>query len=144
MKKKLVLFFVLIMMIVGVVVNFSMAGAEDSVVFSSKEEGVVKKTSGNAFTVTITFQNTGNAEGSWSVNVVFEGDSWSWKGTAKTLTLDANEKKTLTWNGVMPANATVNSVARLVVYYDDSFEALDWWIQVVPAAELTIKSSSIT
>jgi hypothetical protein len=143
MKKKLVLFFVSIIMIVGVVVNFSMAGAEDSVVFSSQEKGVVKKAPGNDFTVTITFQNTGNGEGSWSVNVVFEGDSWSWKGTAKTLTLDANAKKTLTWNGAVPANATVNSVARLVVYYDDSFKALDWWIQVVPAAELTIKNSSV-
>ena len=144
MQKKLVLFFVSIIMIAVVVVNFSMASAEDSVVFSSQEKGVVKKAPGNAFTVTITFQNTGNGEGSWSVNAVFEGDSWSWKGTAKTLTLDANAKKTLTWNGAVPANATINSIARLVVYYNDSFKALDWWIQVAPAAELTIKSSNVT
>jgi hypothetical protein len=144
MKKKLVLFFVSIIMIVAVIINFSMAGAEDSVVFSSQEKGVVKKAPSGAFTVTITFQNTGNGEGNWSVNAVFEGDSWSWKGTAETLTLDANAKKTLTWNGVVPANATVNSLARLVVYYDDSFKALNWWIQVAPAAELIIKSSCVT
>jgi hypothetical protein len=144
MKKKLVLFFVSIIMIVAVIINFSMAGAEDSVVFSSQEKGVVKKAPSGAFTVTITFQNTGNGEGNWSVNAVFEGDSWSWKGTAKTLTLDANAKKTLTWNGVVPANATANSLARLVVYYDDSFKALNWWIQVAPAAELIIKSSCVT
>jgi hypothetical protein len=29
------------------------------------------------------------------------------------------------------------------VYYDDSFKALNWWIHVVPGAELTIKSSSV-
>jgi hypothetical protein len=145
MRKKQVLFFASIMMLVAVVVvNFSLAGANDSVAFSSQDNGVVEKARGDAFTVTITFQNTGRAEGNWSVNVVFEGDSWSWVGAAKNLTLSADAKKTLTWNGAVPANATIGSVARLVVYYDDSFKALDWWIRIVPAAELTIKTSTVT
>ena len=144
MTKKYAVLFLSIALLTVVVLNFSLAGANDSVVLCSQETGVVEKARGDAFTVTITFQNTGRAEGNWSVNVVFEGDSWSWKGTPKNLTLDADAKKTLVWNGVVPANATINSVARLVVYYDDSFKALDWWIRVVPAAELTIKTSSVT
>src|SRR3990172_2457275 len=144
MKKKQVLLFVSIAMLIAVVVNFSMAGANDSIAVSSQDSGVVQKGRGDAFTVTITFENTGRDQGSWTVNVVLEGASWSWKGTAKTLTLDGNEKKVLVWTGVVPANAAINSVARLVVYYDDSFKALDWWIRVVPASELNIKTSSVT
>ena len=144
MKKKQGLFFVSVVVLVAVVVNFSLASANDSVVFSSHETGVVQKGRGDAFTITITFENTGKDDGSWAVNVVFEGGSWSWKGTSKTLTLDENEKKTLVWNGAVPANAAINSVARLVVYYDDGFKALDWWIRVVPASELNIKTSSVT
>src|SRR4030067_63466 len=88
MKKKQILFFVSVVMLVAVIVNFSMAGADDSVVVSSQEKGVVEKARGDTFTVTITFENTGRDSGSWTVNVVFEGGSWSWKGTPKTLTLD--------------------------------------------------------
>ena len=144
MTKKYALVFLLIALLTVVVLNFSVAGANDSVAFSSQDTGVVEKARGDAFTVTITFQNTGRAEGNWSVNVVFEGDSWSWVGVSKNLTLSADAKKTLTWNGAVPANGTIDSVARLVVYYDDSFKALDWWIHVVPAAELTIKTSNVT
>ena len=144
MTKKYAVLFLSIALLTVVVLNFSMAGANDSVVVCSQENGVVEKARGDAFTVTITFQNTGRAEGNWSVNVVFEGDSWSWKGTPKNVTLDADAKKTLIWNGSVPTNATINSVARLVVYYEDSFKTLDWWIRVVPAAELTIKTSNVT
>ena len=105
--------------------------------------GVVDKASGEAFTVEIVFKNTGAAVGNWSVNVVFEGEKWMWKGTPHDLTLNASKSKTLTWNGNVPENATIDSVARLVVYYDDSFVALNWWIHVVPAAELTITSSTV-
>jgi hypothetical protein len=144
MTKKHVLLFLSIVVLAVVVLNFSAAGANDSVAFSSQERGVVDKACGDTFTVTITFQNTGRSEGTWSVNVVFEGESWSWQGIPKNLTLDADAKKTLVWNGVVPANAAINSIARLVVYYDDSFKALDWWIRVVPAAELTIKDSTVS
>ncbi len=133
-----------VVLLVIVMLNFSSAGAAELAVSSSPEKGVVEKTQGDAFTVSIVFQNTGKSEGSWSVNVVFEGDAWSWVGTSKSLTLAKNDQETLVWNGVVPANATVNSVARLVVYYGDSFKALDWWIHVVPGAELTIKSSSVS
>jgi hypothetical protein len=111
---------------------------------SSQEKGVVEKARGDSFTASVVFQNTGRAEGSWSVNVAFEGETWSWQGTPKNLTLGADGKKTLVWNGLVPTNASVNSIARLVVYYGDSFTALDWWIRVVPDAELTIKSSNVS
>jgi hypothetical protein len=145
MEKRHVFVFLLIAMLtVVVVLNLSSAGADASVACSSQDEGVVEKAQGDAFTVTIAFQNTGRAQGNWSVNVSFEGENWSWQGTPKTLTLEADGKKTLVWNGVVPVNASINSIARLVVYYGDSFKALDWWIRVVQPAELTIKSSSVS
>lgn len=144
MKKHVLMFTLAAVVLVVVVLNFSSAGADNSVVLSSQEKGVVEKNQGDSFTVTVDFRNTGKAEGSWSVNVAFEGDGWSWQGTPKSLTLDADGKQTLVWNGVVPANASINSVSRLVVYYGDSFKALDWWVRVVPAAELTIRSSNVS
>src|SRR5690606_40500390 len=41
---------------------------------------VVDKAPGEAFTVKITFKNTGKAEGNWSVNIAFEDNSWSQVG----------------------------------------------------------------
>ena len=105
--------------------------------------GVVDKTQSEAFTVKITFKNTGKTEGTWSVNIAFEGDAWSWSGTPQSLTLKPESAKTLVWNGIVPCNATVESLARLIVYYDNSFAPLDWWIHVVPGAELTITSSTV-
>jgi len=143
MKSKHAMLIVTIAMMALVALNFALAGAAENMTISAQDKGVVGKTRGAAFTVTITFQNTGSTDGSWTVNVVFEGDSWNWKGTDKTLTLSANEQKTLTWNGAVPTNAAINSIARLVVYYNGSFKALDWWIQVVPNAVLSIQSSSV-
>jgi hypothetical protein len=143
MKTQNALLLLLVALLIVVVLNSGVVGASDNMAVSSQEKGVVQKNRGDTFTVSITFQNTGNSDGSWTVNVVFEGASWNWKGTDKTLTLNANEKKTLVWTGIVPSNAPVNSLARLVVYYDDSFEALDWWIQVAPNAVLCIQSSSV-
>jgi hypothetical protein len=126
-----------------VALNFAVAGAADNMTISTSNNGVVLKNKGDSFTVSITFQNTGNSDGSWTVNVVFEGD-WTWKGTTKTLTLNANEKKTLVWTGTVPTNAAVNSIARLVVYYDDGYKVLDWWIQVAGNSVLSVQSSSVT
>jgi hypothetical protein len=141
-KRYAVLFLVAVLVVVAV--NFSVTDTSSSLTFATNQnESVVKKAAGDAFTVKITFKNTGKTAGSWSVNIAFEDKSWVQVGAAQNLTLDAGETETLTWNGVVPANATVGSVARLVVYYDDSFKALNWWIQVVPSAELTIKSSSV-
>ncbi|MGB9914551.1 MAG: hypothetical protein ACPLIG_05540 [Candidatus Bathyarchaeales archaeon] len=77
------------------------------------------------------------------MNIALEGDTWSQAGTPKTLHLRPEESATLTWNGTVPANAPVESAARLVVYYDDSFKALNWWIHIVSTAQLAIQSSSL-
>lgn len=105
-------------------------------------KGVVNKKPGEHFTVEITFKNTGGTEGTWSVNICFEGD-WIWKGNAQTLTLAPNKKKTLTWNGNVPQDAPIGSVARLVVYFDNDYKALDWWIIIVSDAQLSIIQSRV-
>lgn len=132
---------VAVMMIV--VLNSSTAGANGSPDITSNEKGVVAKTPGQEFTVSITVQNTGKDEGSWTINVVFEGTTWSWKGTQKAITLEQSEKETLIWKGNVPQNAEKDSIARLVVYYGDTFEALDWWLLVTATSELTIKDSCV-
>ena len=110
---------------------------------SACTSGIVDKTPGQAFTVEITFKNTGRTNGTWSVNVAFEGEKWTWTGTPQNLTLKPDKDRTLIWQGEVPTNATIDSVARLIVYYDDSFSALNWWIHVVPAANLAITSSTV-
>jgi len=107
------------------------------------EGGVVDKTPCEAFVVKIAFKNTGKTEGTWSVNIAFERESWTWSGTPQTLTLKPCETKALKWKGSVPCDASIGSVARLIVYYNDSFTPLDWWIHVVPSAELTIASSVV-
>jgi hypothetical protein len=109
----------------------------------NQNDGVVCKAAGEDFEVKITFKNTGETEGNWSVNIAFEDQTWSQVGIPQNLVLKPGKTETLTWNGVVPDNATINSMARLVVYYDDSFQALNWWIKVAPGAELSIKSSSV-
>jgi cytochrome c oxidase assembly protein Cox11 len=141
-KKKYALLLLLVMLAV-VVVNFAVTNASNSLTCSTNDDGVVDKAQGDAFTVKVTFENTGKTDGNWSINITFEGANWTWAGTAQNLTLKPGSTKTLTWNGNVPANATINSVARLVVYYNDSYKALDWWIHVVPGAELSITSSTV-
>jgi hypothetical protein len=106
-------------------------------------KGVVDKTPCEAFVVNIYFKNTGQSAGAWHVNIAFESELWTWSGTPQNLTLESNQRKTLTWNGTVPRDAPIGSVARLIVYYNDSFTALNWWIHVVPNAELTITSSTV-
>ena len=145
MAKKYALLFLVALLIVFVF-NFSVSDTGTSLVFAHDQQngdGVVNKAAGDEFTVKITFKNTGSAKGNWSVNIAFEDEVWSQTGIAQNLVLNPGETETLTWTGVVPANATVDSVARLVVYYNDSFKALNWWIHVVPGAELFIKSSSV-
>ena len=144
MKMQNALLFVSLTLLIVVLLNLAVVAASGNMAISSQDKGVVQKNRGDSFTVSITFQNTGSSDGSWTVNVVFEGDSWNWKGTDKSLTLNSNEKKPLVWTGTVPSNAPVNSIARLVVYYDGSFKALDWWIQVVPNAVLSVQSSNVT
>ncbi len=129
-----------------VVASFSRTNAANSLIVTQNvkcENGVIDKIQGQAFVVEICFENTGDSEGSWSVNVAFEGDSWSWAGYAQNLTLKANETKVLLWTGNVPVDATIDSVVRLVVYYDDSFVTLNWWIHVVSNSELSVSSSNV-
>ena len=143
MAKKYVLV-VLIALVAVVIINSYVSDTSNPLVFAHiQQDCVVDKTAGDTFTVKITFKNTGKTTGNWSVNIAFEGDSWSQIGTPQNLVLQPGKTVTLTWNGTVPLNATVDSVARLVVYYDDSFKALNWWIHVVPGAELYIKSSTV-
>jgi hypothetical protein len=141
-KKNVALFFAVVLLVV--VINFSLNDTGNSLVFAhDQDSSVVYKATGEDFTVKITFKNTGKTEGAWSVNIAFEDNTWSQVGTPHNLTLIPEQTETLTWNGFVSANATIGSVARLVVYYDDSFQALNWWICVVPGAELAIKYSIV-
>ena len=142
MPKKYVALLLMVVLLI-VAVNLSVTNASNSLTCTNGSDGVVDKAQGDAFTVKITFKNTGRTAGNWTVNIAFEGESWSRVGTPQNLTLNPGSTKTLTWTGTVPVNATIDSVARLVVYYNDSFKALDWWIHVVPGAELSIQSSSV-
>jgi cytochrome c oxidase assembly protein Cox11 len=128
-----------------IIVGFLVSGSSSQSLtcFACENGGVVDKTQSEAFTVRIAFKNTGTTEGTWSVNIAFEGEKWTWTGTQQSLTLRPGRTKTLTWNGTVPSDAAIDSVARLIVYYNDSFVPLDWWIHVVPGAELTITSSTV-
>lgn len=106
--------------------------------------GVIDKKPGEAFIVKITFRNTGTTAGVWKIAVTFESESWNWKSEQKLITLEPDEKETLAWKGEVPGDATIGSVSRLVVYYDDMFVALNWWIHVIPNAELSIVGSKVT
>lgn len=129
------------LVVVLLTVFFSNVGGQSLAL--SSEKGVVDKASSDSFTVTVTFKNTGKSAATWSVNVAFEGRDWTWSGTSQVLTLAPSKMKTLTWNGNVPADAPAGSVSRLVVYYNDSFVPLDWWIHVVSNAELSITSSTV-
>ena len=104
---------------------------------------VIDKEPGESFNVEILFNNKGGSKGSWSVAVTFEGDDWNWQSGKKILILGPSEQKILRWEGSVPEDVNANSVARLVLYYDDEFVALNWWIHVVGDAELHIISSSV-
>ena len=109
------------------------------------ETNVVGKRQGEAFTVKVKFKNAGNALGTWSVNVAFEGESnWHWQGTPQTLTLKPSKTTTLTWTGNVPAEAEVDSIVRLIVYFDDQVEPQNWWIHVLAGAELKIIDSEVS
>jgi hypothetical protein len=145
MKKRYALLSLALITII-VTLSFSSLGSDNeslACLACSGCGGIVDKTASEDFTVKITFKNTGKTEGTWSVNIAFEDEAWNWSGTPKTLTLKPCHKETLTWNGNVPQDAPIDSMARLIVYYDDSFEPLDWWIHVIDGAELTITSSTV-
>jgi hypothetical protein len=144
MMKRLILL-VLTVATLFVLVGLNIASSDNQTITVSPccTKGVVDKTPCEAFTVEITFKNTGKTTGTWSVNIAFEGEAWIWSGTAQILTLKAGDAKSLSWNGSVPNSAPIDSVSRLIVYYNDSFKPLDWWIHIVSGAELTIKTSIV-
>jgi len=106
---------------------------------------IVDKMQGETFTVKVTFRNTGDATGTWKINVSFEGESsWSWQGTPQTLTLKPDKTTSLTWTGSVPENASVGSTARLIVYFNDEFAPQNWWIHVLAGAELEVVHSEVS
>ena len=145
MKKRYVLLSLAVVTLV-ITLGFSDAGSEDqslACLACSGDGRIVEKAQGEAFIVEMTFKNTGENDGTWSVNIAFECESWSWSGTSQNLTLKPCSKKALTWNGDVPEDAPMDSVARLIVYYDGSYETLDRWIHVINSAELTITSNTV-
>lgn len=130
-------------LILLVLINLSFTNANDILEVQGKPKRVIEKNQGEEFTVDIEFKNIGKNRGSWNINIAFEGDYWSQKGISQNIELDPDEEKKLIWKGTIPNDAPVHTLARLVVYYDDTFIALNWWIHVIPGAELTITSSSV-
>ena len=130
-------------MLLIIIFNFSFTNATDPLEFSEKRSEIVEKVQGEIFSVEIGFKNTGKNEGKWNISIVFEGEEWSQVGNSQYLELEPNEEKIVSWTGIVPNDAPLDTLARLVVYFEDSFKALNWWIQVVPEAELTIKSSCV-
>ncbi len=106
--------------------------------------GTVEKRRGESFTTSVTLRNTGTTRRSWNVAVAFEGNVWNWEGNQRTLDLRPGKQQSLSWEGCVPEEAEVGSVARLVVYYDDSCAALDWWILVVSGETLEIVQSTVS
>ena len=147
MQKKTIAVAIIILLAVGtlgVFYLFRPTQAVSSLGMQITCRGTVDKKPGESLIVKITFKNKGIAKGTWKVAVTFEGDYWMWKGDEKLITLKPCEKKTLVWEGVVPEDADVDSIARLIVYYDDNFVALNWWIHVIPSAELCIVNSKVS
>ena len=97
MKKKFALLSLALVTLI-VTLGFSSGGSDDqSLACLACGGGVVDKTPCEDFTVRIRFKNTGKTEGTWSVNIAFEGEAWSWSGMPKTLTLKPCHKETLIW-----------------------------------------------
>lgn len=142
MKRKLSLIVFSAVLLV-IMFNFSFTNATDPLEFSEKRSEIVEKVQGETFTVEIGFKNTGKNVGRWNISIVFEGENWSQIGNSQYLEIDPSEEKTVSWTGIVPTDAPLDSIARLVVYFEDSFKPLNWWIYVVPGAELTIKSSCV-
>lgn len=143
MIKKTVLLSLSIATLVFLGVFFALGREDQSLSCLACEVGVVDKKPGEDFDVEITFKNTGTSDGAWSINIAFEGDAWTWAGTSQGLVIKPLRKKTLQWNGIVPENAPLGSTARLIVYYNDSFVPLDWWIHIVSDAELSITKSRL-
>jgi len=139
-KGRLLVFFSLTVLLV-IVIFADVSVGEPLLACPPSGKGVIDKHPGEEYTVEIAFKNTGTAENTWLVNIDFEAEKWSFNGTTRTMALKPDQTKTLMWNGHVPRNAPIDSTVRLVVYYNDSFVPLNWWIHIVTDTELTIISS---
>jgi hypothetical protein len=143
MIRKTVLLSLLIAALVFLVGFFVLGSESQSLSYSACDIGVVNKKPREDFDVKITFKNSGTNKGTWSVNIAFEGEVWTWAGTPQVLVISPSQKKTLMWNGTVPSNAPLDSIARLIVYYNDSVMPLDRWIRIVSGAELSVTESKL-
>ncbi len=145
MSRKLLGITIVMVLTFGIlsVANLLLPTQAESLNMETRCKGTVKKRAGESFSVKIVFKNKDNVNGTWRITVVFEGEKWFWKGEEKQLALDPFEKETLTWEGTVPEDAETDSIARLVVYYDNNYAPLDWWIHVVAYPELSITYSQV-
>ena len=146
MQRKLlaIIIFIMILMSTILITTFFNKTQAAELEVGSKCRETVDKQPGEEFTVVITFKNKGGSKGEWKISSTFEGEDWIWKGDEKELALNPSETETLTWNGVIPEDAAINSVARLILYYNNDVMPLDWWIRVIPKAELGVIYSNVS
>jgi hypothetical protein len=146
MEKKIVAVETIILLALGIISAIYLLKPTQacSLDFEVECKRTVDKKPGESFIVKITFKNKGTTEGTWDITVTFEGDDWTWTSEEKQLTLEPDEKETLKWEGEVPKDAEVDSIARLIVYYDHEYVALIWCIHVIPGAELCIVDSKVS
>ncbi len=134
----------LVLTTIGAVFLFKPTRATPSLDVETACGGVVDKKPGESFIVKISFKNKGTIEGTWEVAVTFEGEEWYWQGEKKAFALRQSESRILRWEGKVPDTASEGSIARLIVYYDNEFMPLKWWIHVVGYADLCIVCSNVS
>lgn len=128
----------------GVVYIFRPTQAISTLGMETTCGGTVDKKPGDSFTIKITFKNKGTTKGEWKITTTFEGEDWIWEGEEKLLILKPCKGETLMWEGTVPEDAAVDSVARLIVYHENDFTPLNWWIHVMPDPELSIVWSKVS
>ncbi len=143
MKRHILVAFLLPTLTIMLYVSVTDSNDHSLICLGCRNPRTINKLAGEAFAVEITFKNEGQTEGSWSVNIAFEGEEWTWSGTPKTLRLEPCKGTILIWSGYVPEQASPGSTSRLIVYYNLSFEPLDWWIHIVEDADLTIVSTTV-
>ena len=127
----------------GAVWFLNPTGAVSSLDVEIKRGGAIEKKPKESFIVKVTFRNKGDSMGVWRASVTFEGD-WIWKGEQRLVTLKGESKKTLTWKGEVPEVTSPGGIARLIVYYDNKFASLDWWICVTHDENLCVVDSRVS
>ncbi|UCE96197.1 MAG: hypothetical protein JSV51_00890 [Candidatus Bathyarchaeota archaeon] len=147
MKKKVFVIAIIVLISLGMLASICLLKPTQAACPLGMETtclGTIDKEPDEFFEIKITFRNNGERKGTWEIAVTFEGDDWTWKGEKKLLVLNPGKKKTLRWEGEVPEVAAADSIARLIVYYDNMFVAMNWWIHVTDEAELCIVDSEVS